>query len=200
MTLAFGACSTGPQITRIQDVSESADTPYRKILVIALFSSFDSRRYLEDEVVQHLSRLGTDAVASTSMMNTKTPVTRSVFVDMVEKVGANAVLVTHLESADATATVKDMRPETTVNYSPTYYYNVFEVDVTEYVEPQGVEMRYSLVLLTELYSARDRVPVWGIQSKSDIVLGYDQLRDYSIYVNEAKAITKQLAGDGLIER
>jgi hypothetical protein len=48
----------------------------QKILVITLFSSFDSRRYLEDEVVRHLAELGTDAVASTSMMNTKTPVTR----------------------------------------------------------------------------------------------------------------------------
>ena len=92
IVVVVGACSTGPQITRTQDVSESADTPYQKILVITLFSSFDSRRYLEQEVVRHLSELGADAVASTSMMDSKTPVTRQTFIAMVDKLDADAVL------------------------------------------------------------------------------------------------------------
>ena len=67
---ALSACSMGPQITRTQDVSESADTPYQDILVIALFAKFDTRRRLEKEVVEQLSELGTNAVASTSLMDT----------------------------------------------------------------------------------------------------------------------------------
>ena len=65
----LGACASGPQVTKTLDVVESADAPYQKFLVITLLSSFDSRRYLEDEVVKQLSELGSDAVASTSMMN-----------------------------------------------------------------------------------------------------------------------------------
>lgn len=101
LAVALMACSAGPQITRTQDVSESADKPYKKILVITLLSSFDSRRNLEKEVVQQLSELGTVAVASTSMMNSKTPVTRQTFVAMADKVDADAVLVTRVVSLES---------------------------------------------------------------------------------------------------
>jgi hypothetical protein len=200
IAVALGACSTGPQITRTQDVSASANTPYRKILVITLFSSFDSRRYLEDEVVLHLAKLGTDAVASTSMMNTKTPVTRSTFMAMVEKVDADAVLVTQLVNLESKGAMKNMNPQATYNFRPTYYYNVWSVDLEEYVEPQSVEFKHSLVLATQLYSVLNREAVWAIESKSRIVMNHDQVRDYSIIVDEANAIATHLSRDGLISR
>ena len=168
--LVLGACSTGPQVTRTKELAASADTPYEKLLVIALFDSFDSRRYLEQEVVTKMSVLGTDAVASTSMMDSKTPVTRQTFMAMVDEIGADAVLVTQLMSLQSEATVKDMRPETTVNFRPTYYYNVFSVEVTEYLEPQSIEFEHSLVLMTELFSVLKRESVWAIQANSKIKL------------------------------
>ena len=198
IAVALAACSMGPQITRTQDVSESADTPYRKILVITLLSSFDSRRYLEDEVVRQLSELGTDAVASTSMMNTKTPVTRQTFMAMVEKIGADAVLVTQLVSLESKGTVKDMRPEATYNFRPTYYYNVWSVELSEYVEPQSMEFKHSLVLATQLYSVLNREAVWAIESKSKIIQDFDQMKGYSVIVDEAKAIATHLSRDGLL--
>jgi len=33
VVLLVAACSSGPQITRTQEIPESADTPYKKILV-----------------------------------------------------------------------------------------------------------------------------------------------------------------------
>lgn len=198
ITLVLGACATGPQITRTQELSESADTPYEKILVITLLSKFDSRRYLEKEVVSQLSKLGTESVASTSLMNTKTPVTRATFMAMVEQLDADAVLVTQLVSLRSEATVVNMSPEATVNLRPTGYYNVFSVETTEYMEPQAVEFEHSLVLLTQLYSVLKRETVWGIESKSRFSLGFDQSKDYSIIVNEAAAIAKYLSRDGLL--
>ncbi len=198
IAVALGACATGPQITRTQEVSESADTPYQKILVITLLSSFDSRRYLEDEVVLQLSKLGTDAVASTSMMNTRTPVTRETFLAMVEEIDADAVLVTRLVSLESKGTMKDMNPQATRNFRPTYYYNVWSVELEEYVEPQAAEFKHSLVLATQLYSALNREVVWAIESKSKIVQGFDQVNSYSIIVDEANAIATYLSRDGLI--
>ncbi len=200
MVAALAACSTGPQVTRTQEVPESADTPYKNILVITLLSKFDSRRYLEQEVVSRLSALGTSAVASTSLMNTKTPMIRDTFMQMVEKIDADAVLVTQLSSLRSEGTVVDMSPEATLNLRPTGYWNVFSVDLTEYVEPQAVEFEHSLVLRSELYSVRTQEPVWGIESKSKFSLGFDQAKDYSIIVNEAEAIAKYLSRDGLIAR
>ena len=42
----ISACA-GPQITRIQPLSETADAPYGNVLVISMFDSFDMRRYFE---------------------------------------------------------------------------------------------------------------------------------------------------------
>jgi len=196
----LGACATGPQITRTQEVSESADSPYQKVLVITLLSSFDSRRYLEDEVVKQLSELGTDAVASTSMMNTKTPVTRETFLAMVQEIDADAVLVTQLVSLESKGKMKDMNPQATRNFRPTYYYNVWSVELEEYVEPQAAEFKHSLVVATQLYSALSREVVWAIESKSRIAQGFDQQANYSVFVDEAKAIATHLSKDGLIAK
>ncbi len=198
MVAALAACSTGPQITRTQEVPETADTPYKNILVVTLLSKFDSRRYLEQEVVSQLSALGTTAVASTSLMNTKTPMIRDTFMKMVENIDADAVLVTQLSSLRSVGTVVDMSPEATLNLRPTAYWNVFSVDLTEYVEPQAVEFEHSLVLRSELFSVRTQEPVWGIESKSKFSLGFDQAKDYSIIINEAEAIAKYLSRDGLL--
>ena len=63
-TFLLSACAGGTKVTRVQHLDPAADAPYKKILVIALVSSFDARRYLEKEIVTQLAELGTDAVAS----------------------------------------------------------------------------------------------------------------------------------------
>ena len=200
VAVALAACSSAPQVTRTQYLSESADAPYKNVLVIFLFSKFDSRRYLETEVVQKLSELGTRAVASTSLMDTRTPVTRQTFLAMVEAIDADAVLVTQLVTLDTKGKMVDMNPEVTYNFRPTYYYNVWSVDQEEYVEPQAVDFEHSLVLGTQLYSVLSKDVVWAIEAKSKLDPEFGEIVDYSIYVDEAEAIATQLSKDGLIEK
>ena len=198
VAFALAACSAAPQVTRTQSLSESADAPYDNILVIFLFSSFDSRRYLENEVVGKLSELGVQAVASTSLMDTRTPVTRQTFLAMVEAIDADAVLVTRLVTLETEGKMVDMNPEVTYNFRPTQYFNVWSVDVEEYVEPQAVDFKHSLVLGTQLYSVLSKDVVWAIEAKSTIDPDFGEIADYSIYVDEAEAITSHLSKDGLI--
>ena len=195
----LGACSSSTNVVKVQDLAKTSDAPYHKVLVVALFKRFEPRRYLEDEIVRQLSQRRVDAVASTSMMDTTTPVARKTFVDMVGKIGADAVIVTHLVSLDSTGKEVTMRPEATRNFWPTYYWNVFETELTEYVEPPGVELRHTLVLATEVYSVRTEEPVWAIQTHSKIRQDNDHLRDYSIYVNEAATIVGRMDRDGVIK-
>jgi hypothetical protein len=197
--IVLAACSSAPQVKRIKDVPDTADVPYENILVITLLESFDARRYLEKEVVKNLQSLGTKAVASTSMMNTKTPMSRRLFIEMAEKISADAILVTQMASLETKASVVTMRPETTVNFRPTYYYNVFSVEVTEYMEPRSVDFEYDLVLVSELFSMRDREPVWAIQASSNIKMGHETTRNYDIFLAEAAAITRHLSADGLVD-
>ena len=120
IAVALGACASGPQVTRTLDLTESADAPYENVLVITLFSSFDTRRYLETEVVKKLSALGVQATRSTSLMDSRTPATRKTFLEMVESIDADAVLVTHLVNLNTQTKMVDASPEATYNIRPTY--------------------------------------------------------------------------------
>ncbi len=200
ISVAVAACSTGPQVTTTQKFAESTNAPYENLLVIFLADKFDSRRYLETEVVKKLAENGTQAVASTSMMDSRTPKTRQTFLAMVEKTGADAVLVTQIANLQSEGTVVDMNPEATYNFRPTYYYNVWSVDLQEYKEPQAVDFEHSLALATQLYSVSSKDVVWAIESHSNIKQAFDQGPDYSIYVDEAKAIASSLRKDGLISK
>jgi hypothetical protein len=198
LAIALSACASGPQITTVQELQQSADAPYDNILVVSLFESFDTRKYLEKEIVALLSAQGVKAVASTSLMDTRTPVTRATFLAMVEKLESDAVLVTQLVSLNTDAKMQDMNPRSTHNFRPTYYYNVWSVELTEYVEPQSMELSHALVLATQLYSVLNKEPVWAIESKSKIVQDYDHRQDYSVIVDEAEAITSHMSLDGLL--
>jgi len=200
ISVALAACSTVPQVTTTQQFAESADAPYENVLVIFLADKFDSRRYLETEVVKKLAENGTQAVASTSLMDSRVPVTRQTFVAMVEDLGSDAVLVTQVANLQSEGTVVDMNPEATYNFRPTYYYNVWSVDLQEYKEPQAVDFEHSLALATQLYSVSAKDVVWAIESQSNIKQAFDKGPDYSIYVDEAKAITSSLRKDGLISK
>jgi hypothetical protein len=117
---------------------------------------------------------------------------------MVEEIGADAVLMTQVVSVDSSISMKDMSPETTVKFSPIYYFNVWEVEVTEYVEPPSIEVDGSELLATQLYSVRHQEAVWAIESK----IKFDQVGDpagnYTYFVDEANAIVAHMSKDGLI--
>jgi hypothetical protein len=198
--LVLAGCVAGPEVTRMGTVGNADEGPYGDILVVSLFDSFDMRRYLETELVSQLREAGFEAVASTSMMDSRTPVVAATFVDMVERTGADSVLLTQLIHLQSTGSEATMNPRATLNVRPTYYYNVFTVELTEYVEPPEIRFEHDLTLLGELISVRTREPVWAIQTRSKVVWKAEMERDYSAYVEEAEAVTRELLRDGVIGR
>lgn len=200
MVLALSACASGPQVTKIQDLSLSADAPYENILVVSLFKSFDARKYLEQEIVKQLAAKGIIATASTSKMNTRTPLTGETFITMAADLKSDAVLITRLIDLNTATEMKDRRPAATRNFRPTYYYNVWSYELAEYVKPQGVEYTHSLVLATQLYSVATQEPVWAIESRSKIVEGFEEGRSANVIENEATAITSRLLREKIVAR
>ena len=198
--ILLNACAAGTKVTRIQDMAESADAPYEKILVVSLFSSFDSRTYIEKELIAQLAKLGINAVGSLSMMDSRTNATRQTYLDMVDLVGADAVVVIQLKSFESKAKIVDASPEATYNVWPTYYYNVYSVELTEYVEPPGIKFDNRLNMATQVYSVGLKEPVWGIESQFKIVQDIDQAWDYGVFIEQAKVIANNLSKDGLISR
>ena len=199
MTVVLGACA-GSQASTTQNSAAASDAKYGNVLVIFLAESFDARRYLETEIVKQLNDRGTSAVRSTSMMDSRTPVNRETFLAMVDKIKADAVLVTQVADLESKGEAVDMNPQATYIFTPTYYYNVWSVELTEYKEPQAVNFEHKLALATQLYSVETKDVVWAIESHSKIQQNFDEERKYSVFVDEATAIVKQLARDGMLKK
>ncbi len=197
--LLIAACAAGPQVSTTQPVSAAADAPYGNILVVALFDSFDARRYLEKEIVKQLAEMGVEASAMTATTDTTTIINRDTVVDRIERSGADAVLVTQLVAFETRGKAKDANPEATYIFRPTYWYNVFEVDLEEYVEPQYVEWSNELALSADMFSAATREQVWSIQSDWNFKKKLQPGMDYSVVVDEAKAIVRAAERDKLLD-
>jgi hypothetical protein len=198
-TLFLAACA-GPQVTRTQPLDKSADAPYGDILVVSLFKSFDSRRYLEREIVKQLEARGVEAVASTSLIDVKTPLNRDSILAAVVEAGSDAVLVTQLLDGQSSFKARDRNPESTYNVRPTYYYNVWNVELTEYAEPRGLEAVHELNMATQVFSVSTKAPVWTIETTSKLKRNIDQQYSGTSIADEAKAIANAMSRDGLLAR
>jgi hypothetical protein len=193
------ACA-GPQVTRTQPLEQSADAPYDKLLVVSLFRSFDMRRWFEREVVRQLEARGVKAVASTSLIDVKTPLNRDAVIAAVSEANSDAVLVTQLLDIETTSKVRDRRPQSTYNVRPTYYYNVWNVELTEYSEPKGLEAKHGLTMATQVFSVSTKEPVWTIETTSKLKRNIDQQFSGTSIEDEANAIVRAMSRDGLIAR
>jgi hypothetical protein len=194
------ACVTAPQVSTSNGLPATADGPYKNVLLVVLFSKFDTRRYLEDEIVNDLKAQGIKAVASTSMMTSKTPLTREFVVELMTELGADALLLTQIADLQSTAKVVNMNPQATYNIRPTYYVNVFTMDLTEYIEPQDLRVTQYLSTSSDLYSFSSRSKVWTMITHSKIKENVDHMRDYSIIVREADAISAAMLKDGVVSQ
>jgi hypothetical protein len=199
--LVLTACATGSQITRTQNVSASADVPYENILIISLFNTYQSRKRLETDIVRSLAELGVNAVPSTSMMTTKTPLTRQGYVEMVDKIDADAVLITQLvDVASKTAMANSASPEATYNVRPTYYFNVWDVQLTEYMEPPKLEVNSEILMATQMFSVSSEKAEWAIESRLKVTTTGGPRDNYLVYLDEAQAIVNHLARDGVVAK
>lgn len=199
VTLFLAACA-GPQVTRTQPLDKSADAPYDDVLVVSLFTSFDMRRFVEREIVKELEARGVEATASTSLIDVKTPLNRDSIVEAVGQAGSDAVLVTQLLDGNSSFKARDRRPESTYNVRPTYYYNVWNVELTEYSEPKGLEAVHELTMATQVFSVSTKEPVWTIETSSKLKRNIDQQFSGTSVAAEAKAIVGAMSRDGLLAR
>ena len=197
--LLLVACA-GPQVKRTQPLEASSDAPYKNVLVLSLFKSFDMRRFFEREIVKQLEASGINAVAATSVIDFNTPLNRDSVIDAVTRANSDALLVTQLLDSETTARYRDRSPESTYNIRPTYYYNVWSVEYTEYVEPPGLETRHELTMATEVFSVSTRKPVWTIETRSKLKRNIDGQFSGTSIAAESKAIVGAMARDGLLAR
>lgn len=195
--LLSAGCASKPQVSTTQEVT-AADAPYRNVLVIALFESFDVRRYLEKEILVDLAEAGVEATAMTSTTDTRSIINRDTVIDRAERSNADGVLVIQLISLETTGKSVDANPDATYILRPTYYYNVWSVDLTEYVEPPFTQFTDQLALSSEMYSAQSKDQAWAIRSDWKIKEQLQPGTDYKVFTETAKSIVDRALRDGVI--
>lgn len=197
--LFITACSA-PSIKRVQPLAETADVPYDNVLVVTLFDSFDVRRNFESEIVKQLQARGIKARASTSMMTMKTPVNKETVLAAVAELGSDSVLVSQLVHLDTASKVREASPEASYNVRPTYYYNVWNVELTEYEAPKGLELTHTYTMAIEMFSVSTISPVWAIETTSKLSRDINQQTTGTTATDEARAIVNAMSHDGLLAK
>ena len=195
----ISACAAAPPtVSTSNGLPDSSDGPYENVLVLFLFSKFDTRRYLEEEIVRDLTERGVKATAATSMMTSRTPLTAKFVIEMMTELGADSLLLTQLADLKTTGKIVNMRPEATYNFYPTYYVNVFQVTLDEYLEPPNVEFTHELSTSSDLYSLSSQSKVWSMVTHSTFKGERDHARDFSVFVREADAISGAMLNERVV--
>jgi hypothetical protein len=206
MAFALSGCANKAHLVNVQPLDKSAATPYNKVLVVGLFKSFETRSLLERAIVQDIGRGTPGAVAATSFMKTTTPLNYESIMAVVKESGADAVLVTQLIDKSSSKTiVKDRNPQTSYKVSPantypTYYWNVWEVQIKEYMEPQYLETKLSLLLMTELHQVDNQQLVWAVESKAKIVKDLSRPDYYPFLTSDSAKIVERMRSEGMIQK
>ena len=134
------------------------------------------------------------------MMTTKTPVNRESVLAIVDELGSDSVLVTQLVNLETASKVREANPESTYNVRPTHYYNVWNVELTEYEAPQGLELKHKITMAIEMFSASSTESVWSIETNSQISRDINQHTSGNTAQKEAKGIVGAMSRDGLLAR
>ena len=170
----------------------------KKIFVIGVSKDPTVRRVFEDEFVDQLKSLGTDAVPSYSLIPSEEMIDRPTVESKMKEVGADGVIVTTLVDR------KTQKVQNTTSYYDRGYYGHYSRSYNaQYARHRTTSYEYEVFNLeTNLYEIRNQKMIWS--SLSDTQLPYSQPGTFSEgAVNKAikeliKNIVKRLSESQLI--
>jgi hypothetical protein len=135
-------------------------------LVIAVTKQKDLRRSFENKFVQQLKATGVRAVASTAEMDANQKLEKEAILSLVEKLGVDSVLVTHLvsmkEKEVSTPRTKYVPADDYHGGVAQYYADIYDYSGDPQYSPISVKVR----LESKLYEVKTEKPIWSAQSKT----------------------------------
>ena len=194
-TFLVAGCSASTKVIKTFEDPEYANASYSNYLVIGVAGDYDARVQFENTVASRIRSQGASASAYYSIVRGNEPLARDVVIDEVQKHGFDAVLVTHVVDQQAKISVVSGSAETKASTKGGNAVNFFRYDYEELNEPESINMRTTVVLGTELFSAADEKMIWAIEST---IPGVDHVGQ--LIGKTADAIIDHLAKDRLIRR
>ena len=163
------------------------------MLVIAVASDYDARAQFERQVASGIRASGAAATPYYTVIGRNPPVTRNDVANAVRARDFDAVLFTRVKGQASKVDVKDGISQAKTTRKDGGVVNLFRYDYQVLNEPDTVEVRTTVTLVTELYAAADEKKVWAIESVSSDMKDVSELID-----RQVSAIVGQLRRDGMI--
>jgi hypothetical protein len=162
------SCST-TQTTNTWVSPSYRGSPVSDVFVIAVTKQKDLRRSFENKFVQQLKATGVRAVPSASEMPLDQKIEKEAVLAIVEKLGVDSVLVTHLvsmtekEVSTPSATSTQAGPD---DYHGGGYYESVQQAYHTSAGAQYNPTRVKVRLESKLYDVKTEKPIWSAQSKT----------------------------------
>ena len=193
--VVLAACAaTGDRVVKVYEDRAALAGPYTRILVVGAHSETGTRRTFEDSVVRALAAFGTEARSSLTVMAQQADIDRESVVAAVRETGADAVLVTRVVDIQTQSEIEQGQTQAELaRRNDVPLADFFRYEYVESADAMIVTTVRTVILETEVYDAASEKKVWGVESTS-----FDKQTAYGVIDGVARAISEELARDGLI--
>lgn len=187
------ACASPAKTTRTLLDPAYADAVFSNFLIVAAGENYDARAQFERQLVAAIRNSGHSATAYYTIAGNNRQITRSDISKAILDGGFDAVLLTRVKGQESTVDVVSGAPDTKTTRRSGTAFDLFRYDYEELNDPDTVEISTSVLVITELYAAKDERKVWAIESSASSKDGAGVLIDMEI-----ETIIRHLRKDKLI--
>ena len=190
-TISISGCAS----TSAGSSSKSNQTSFGNFLVVAVAGNYNSRAQFERATVSGLKKQGASASTYHSLVSGNNPITPDEVRAAVQSGNFDALLVTRVLDTQTDLKVNKDREESDAAPIGGKFVNLFRYNYTDYENPGSIDLKTTVTLATELYSAATEEVVWSMEQTSKGETNMGLLIDET-----AAAIVTRMSDDDLIRR
>jgi len=169
VAIAVSGCAT----TSAPTTSDTPNSTFSNILVIAVADDYDARAQFERQTASELRQKGVAASPYHSIISGNQPITAEDVRAAIETGSFDSALVTRVVDSQRELKVNKERAETGAAPIGGGLVNLFRYDYTDYTNPGSIDLQTTVTLASELYSATSEEIIWSMEqtSKGEISVG-----------------------------
>ena len=195
LAVLLAGCAASDSVVKIYEDAAFESASFNHVLVIGVHKDVRLRRRFEDALVSEISRAGSIATASLSVMAAASAIDRDAVVAVVRRTDADAVMITRVLDSEVSVTANEGRSTMEAQRRDDIpLADFFRYDYVEYQDPMTYSTVRTVVLSTDLYNVDDETRIWSVESSS-----FEKETTGDIVDSASRLISTQLRRDGLIQ-
>jgi hypothetical protein len=187
------SCGSHSTIDKLYQAPGARSAQYQRILVIGIASEPGQRRRIEDLIAAEFDDNEVTAVTGYSQLGPSPVLLQDEIDEAAAATNSDAILITHIVSVTAKPEITKGRVDIKSECRGGNPIDYFLYDHDELREPDSVAIAHEVVIVTNLYDARNGTRMWTIQSTC-----FEKTNLDPVLWQEARAIVRQLRRDRLI--